>query len=87
MHLGKNKRFAYNMLDADLNRGTLTEPYLERDLDLLVSNILSWEYQINAAVSKARHILKNWINPPLSLLISKVVSPRFDKHNIILTHS
>ena len=41
------------MLDADLNRTTLTESNLERDLGILVSNNLSWEDQVNSAVSKA----------------------------------
>ena len=41
------------MLDADQNRKLLTEPNLERDLGILVSNSLSLEDQVNSAVSKA----------------------------------
>ena len=57
MHLGKNKKFAFTMLDEDLNRRTLTESNLERDLGILVSNNLSWEDQVNSAVSKASRSL------------------------------
>ena len=57
------------MLDEDLNRRTLTESNLEYDLGILVSINLSWEYQVNSAVSKASRSLglikstfkKNWL--------------------------
>ena len=48
--------FSYTMLDKDINRRTLAESNLERDLGILVSNNLSWEDQVNAAVSKASRI-------------------------------
>ena len=58
MHFGKkNKKFAYTMLDADLNRIILTMSNLERDLGILVSHNLSWENQVNSAVFKASRSL------------------------------
>ena len=45
------------MFDADLNRRFLTDSNLERDLGILISNNLSWEDQVNSAVSKASHSL------------------------------
>ena len=45
------------MLDEDLNRRTLTESNLERDMGILVSNNLSWEYQVKSAGSKASRSL------------------------------
>ena len=55
MHFGikKNKKLAYTMLDSDLNRRSLTESNLKRGLDILFSNNLIWEDQVNSAVSKA----------------------------------
>ena len=49
----KNKKLSYAMLDKDLIRRSLAESNLERDLGILVSNNLSWENQVNTAVSKA----------------------------------
>ena len=52
MHFGKKKKkFFYTMLDKDQNRRSLAESNLERDLGILVSNNLSWEDQVNSAVS------------------------------------
>ena len=49
----KNKKFSYTMLDKDLNRRSLAESNLERNLGILLSNNLSLEDQVNTAVSKA----------------------------------
>ena len=50
-------KFVYTMLYTDPNRSILTESNSERDFGILVSNNLSWEVQINSAVSKASRSL------------------------------